>query len=103
MEYLWAPGTFVQPDGDPRLELAAAAAAGDGPKRLVTVIPVRLNASGKALTVEVMAFESVYVYACVSASTPVARPSPSRPSHPPHSPSPNCARRRPALPTRERS
>ena len=60
MEYLWVPGTFVQPDGDPRLELVAAA-AGDGPKRLVTVIPVRLNASGKALTVEVMAFESVYV------------------------------------------
>ena len=60
VEYLWAPGTFVQPDGDPRLELVAAA-AGDGPKRLVTVIPVRLNASGKALTVEVMAFESVYV------------------------------------------
>ena len=102
VEYLWVPGTFVQPDRDPRLELVVAPAA-DGPKRLVTVIPVSLNASGKALTVEVMAFECVYVYACVSASTPVARPSPSRPSHPPHSPSPNCARRRPALPTRERS
>ena len=81
------PGTFVQPDGDPRLELVAAA-AGDGPKRLVTVIPVRLNASGKALTVEVMRCESVYVCACVSASTSVARPSPSRLSHPPPTPHP---------------
>ena len=50
VEYLWVPGTFVQPDGDPRLELVASAAAGH--KRLVAILPVRLNASGKALTVE---------------------------------------------------
>ena len=78
------PGTFVQPDGDPRLELVAAAA--DGPKRLVTVIPVRLNASGKALTAEVrVTFESVHVCACVFASAPVARPveAPSPPLPPP--------------------
>ena len=47
MEYLWVPGSFVQPSGPPEVELSEG--------RVVTVLPVRINASSKALTVEVRA------------------------------------------------
>jgi hypothetical protein len=39
------PGSFVQPSGLPELELSEG--------RVVTLLPVRINASSKALTVEV--------------------------------------------------
>ena len=45
MEYLWAPNCFVQLSGHLELELSEG--------RVVTVVPVRLNANTKALTVEV--------------------------------------------------
>ncbi len=45
MEYLWAPGCFVQLSGPLELELSEG--------RVVTIVSVRLNANTKALTVEV--------------------------------------------------
>ena len=47
MEYLWVPGCFVQPDGPQKMELFNG--------RIVTIVPVRLNASGKVFTVQVLA------------------------------------------------
>ena len=45
VEYLWVPGAYLQPSGPPELELSEG--------RVVTVLPVRINASSKARTVEV--------------------------------------------------
>jgi hypothetical protein len=47
VEYLWVPGAYLQLSGPPELELSEG--------RLVTVLPVRINASSKTLTVEVHA------------------------------------------------
>ena len=47
VEYLWVPGCFVQPDGPQKMELFNG--------RIVTIVPVRLNASGKVFTVQVLA------------------------------------------------
>jgi hypothetical protein len=51
------PGSFVQPSGPPELELCEG--------RVVTVLPVRVNASSKALTLEVRAHMCVCVCVCV--------------------------------------
>ncbi len=44
MEYLWPAGSFIEPSGD-----AYTVEGGGG---LLSMVPVRINANGKALTVE---------------------------------------------------
>jgi hypothetical protein len=47
------PGSYVQPSGPPELELCEG--------RVVTVLPVRVNASSKALTLEVCIYIYIYI------------------------------------------
>jgi hypothetical protein len=49
-EYLWVPCSFLEPDGEATLELAAHAAGGTA-GGVVTVVPVRASANLKARTV----------------------------------------------------
>ena len=49
-EFLWVPCSFLEPHGAPTVELVAGGGGGAG--GVVTVVPVRVSANLKALTVE---------------------------------------------------